>query len=176
MTAVAKANIMKYTDGLFYEIAREVAQEYAGKVAYDEILIDALCMRLVQDPENFDVLVMPNLYGDIVSDLSAGLVGGLGVAPGSNVGEKYAVFEPVHGSAPQLAGKNQANPTALILSGVLMLRHLNEFEAARRLEQAVARVLAEGRNVTADLKPGSSPDEAVGTKEMGEAIIAAIPR
>ena len=152
VTAVAKANIMKYTDGLFYEIAREVAQEYAGKVAYDEILIDALCMRLVQDPENFDVLVMPNLYGDIVSDLCAGLVGGLGVAPGSNVGEKYAVFEPVHGSAPQLAGKNQANPTALILSGVLMLRHLNEFEAARRLEQAVARVLAEGRNVTADLK------------------------
>lgn len=176
VTAVTKANIMKYTDGLFYRVAREVAQEYEGKVEYDEVLIDAMCMRLVQTPEIFDVVVMPNLYGDIVSDLCAGLVGGLGVAPGANIGDECAVFEPVHGSAPKYKGQNRANPTALILSGVLMLRHLNEFEAARRVEQAVAKVIAEGCCVTKDLKPADKVDEAVGTKEMAEAIVNAMVR
>ncbi len=174
VTAVTKANIMKYTDGLFYKVAREVAKEYEGKIEYDEVLVDALCMKLVQNPAVFDVIVMPNLYGDIVSDLCAGLVGGLGVAPGANIGDDCAVFEPVHGSAPKYKGQNRANPTALILSGVLMLRHLNEFEAARKLEQAVARVIAEGKYVTKDLKPADKVDEAVGTKEMGQAIIDAI--
>lgn len=174
VTAVSKANIMKFTDGLFYRVAREVAQEYEGKVAYDEILVDALCMELVQRPQNFDVLVMPNLYGDIVSDLCAGLIGGLGVAPGANIGEEYAIFEPVHGSAPKLKGLNQANPTALILSGVLMLRHIGEFDAADRLERAVAQVLAEGKAVTADLCPPEQADRAVGTDQMADAIIAAL--
>lgn len=171
VTAVSKANIMKFTDGLFYRVAREVAAEYEGKVAYDEVLVDALCMELVQQPEHFDVLVMPNLYGDIVSDLCAGLIGGLGVAPGANIGEDCAIFEPVHGSAPKLKGLNRANPTALILSGVLMLRHIGEFEAADRLEKAVAQVLAEGEAVTADLLPPEQADRAVGTDKMADAII-----
>jgi len=172
VSAIAKANIMKYTDGLFYRVAREVAEEYRGQVAYDEVLVDALCMRLVQRPEESDVLVLPNLYGDIISDLGAGLVGGLGVAPGANIGEKGAVFEATHGSAPKYKGQNKVNPTALILSGMLMLRYLGELEAADRLEAAVSAVLAEGKAVTYDMKPTRDDPTAVGTSQMADAIIA----
>ncbi|MBI3947459.1 MAG: isocitrate/isopropylmalate dehydrogenase family protein [Armatimonadetes bacterium] len=176
VTAVAKANIMKFTDGLFYCEAREVAAEYAGRVEYDERLVDNMCMQLVQKPELYDVLVMPNLYGDILSDLCAGLVGGLGVAPGANIGPDVAVFEPTHGSAPQHAGRNRVNPTALILSGMLMLRHLGEEDAAVRLERAVAAVIAEGKRVTYDMKPRRDDPGAVGTAEMADAIIEALGR
>jgi len=165
VTSVAKANIMKFTDGLFYEACREVAKEYEGRIAYDERLIDNMCMQLVQKPELYDVLVLPNLYGDIISDLCAGLVGGLGVAPGANFGTECAVFEAVHGSAPKYKGLNKVNPTALILSARLMLDHLGETDAANRLQKAVESVIAEGKNVTYDL--GGS----AGTKEMGDAII-----
>jgi isocitrate dehydrogenase (NAD+) len=171
VTAVAKDNIMKATDGLFYRSARDVAKRYEGRVEYDEWLVDAMCMQLVQKPELYDVLVMPNLYGDILSDLCSGLVGGLGVAPGANIGEEVAVFEPIHGSAPKYTGQNKVNPTALILSGVLMLRHLGEREAADRVERAVSAVIAEGKSVTYDLKPNRDDPTAVGTREMGEAII-----
>jgi isocitrate dehydrogenase (NAD+) len=172
VTAVAKDNIMKATDGLFFRTAREVAKRYQGRVEYDEWLVDAMCMQLVQKPELYDVLVMPNLYGDILSDLCAGLVGGLGVAPGANLGDEIALFEAIHGSAPKYAGLNKVNPTALILSGVLMLRHLGEKEAADRVERAVAAVIAEGRSVTYDLKPNRDDPTAVGTSEMANAIIA----
>lgn len=172
VTAVSKANIMKYTDGLFYQVAREVAKEYEGEIEYEEVLVDAICMQLLQKPENYDVLVMPNLYGDIVSDLGAGLIGGLGVAPGANIGDGVAIFEPTHGSAPKYKGQNKVNPTALILSGMLMLRHLGEWEAAKRLEDAVAAVLAEGKYVTYDLKEDRNDPSAVGTMEMAEAIAA----
>ncbi len=172
VTAVAKDNIMKATDGLFFRTAREVAKQYEGKVEYDEWLVDAMCMQLVQKPELYDVLVMPNLYGDILSDLCAGLVGGLGVAPGANMGDEIALFEAIHGSAPKYAGQNKVNPTALILSGVLMLRHLGEAQAADRVEHAVAAVIAEGKSVTYDLKPNRDDPTAVGTKEMAEAITA----
>ncbi len=172
VTAVAKANIMKYTDGLFYEVAREVAKEYEGKVEYDEWLVDAMCMQLVQKPENYDVLVMANLYGDILSDLAAGLVGGLGVAPGANIGVDTALFEATHGSAPKYKGQNKVNPTALILSGLLMLHYLKETEAATRLEKAVSDVIAEGKDVTYDMKPDRNDPTAVGTAEMADAIIA----
>ena len=172
VTAVAKANIMKFTDGLFYEVAREVAQEYEGRIAYDEWLVDAMCMQLVQKPENYDVLVMANLYGDILSDLGAGLVGGLGVAPGANIGVDTALFEATHGSAPKYKGQNKVNPTALILSGVLMLRYLKEMEAADRLEHAVADVIAEGKHVTYDMKPDRNDPTAAGTSQMADAIIA----
>ena len=171
VSAIAKANIMKYTDGLFYRVAREVAEEYKGRIDYDEVLVDALCMRLVQRPEESDVLVLPNLYGDIISDLGAGLVGGLGVAPGANIGEKGAVFEATHGSAPKYKGLNKVNPTALILSGMLMLRHLGERDAADRLEAAVSAVLAEGKSVTYDMKPHRDDPTAVGTSQMADAII-----
>ena len=171
VTAVAKDNIMKATDGLFYRTAREVAKRYEGQVEYDEWLVDAMCMQLVQKPELYDVMVMPNLYGDILSDLCAGLVGGLGVAPGANIGDDMAVFEAIHGSAPKYAGQNKVNPTALILSGVLMLRHLGEREAADRLEKAISAVIAEGKDVTYDMKPNRDDPTAVGTKEMGEAIV-----
>jgi len=171
VTAVAKANIMKFTDGLFYEVAREVAKEYEGKVEYDEWLVDAMCMQLVQKPENYDVLVMGNLYGDILSDLCAGLVGGLGVAPGANIGVDTALFEATHGSAPKYKGQNKVNPTALILSGMLMLRYLNEHDAADQLEQAVEAVIAEGKDVTYDMKPNRTDPTAVGTSEMADAII-----
>jgi len=174
VTAVAKDNIMKATDGLFYRAAREVAKRYEGQVEYDEWLVDAMCMQLVQKPELYDVLVMPNLYGDILSDLCAGLVGGLGVAPGANIGDDIAVFEAIHGSAPKYAGQNKVNPTALILSGVLMLRHLGEGAAADRVERAVAAVIAEGKKVTYDLKPNRDDPTAVGTSEMADAIIAAM--
>jgi len=173
VTAIAKANIMKYTDGLFFRTCAEVAEGYPD-IAYSEALVDAACMQLVQNPEHFDVLLLPNLYGDILSDLCAGLIGGLGLAPGANIGNEVAVFEPTHGSAPKYAGANKANPTALILSGMLMLRHLGEHAAAERLESAVAQVIAEGRSVTYDLKPDRNDPTAVGTREMADAIIAAM--
>jgi isocitrate dehydrogenase (NAD+) len=168
VTAVHKANIMKLSDGLFLESAQQVAAEYGGRVEFEDRIVDNMCMQLVQKPELYDVLVLPNLYGDIVSDLAAGLVGGLGVAPGANIGEKAAVFEPVHGSAPKYAGQNKANPTALILSGALMLRHLGETDAANSVEAAVRDVIADGRTVTYDL--GGS----AGTREFGEAVAARI--
>lgn len=171
VTAVAKANIMKYTDGLFYRVAREVAEPYEGRVEYQECLVDNMCMQLVQKPELYDVLVMPNLYGDILSDLCAGLVGGLGVAPGANIGDEIALFEPTHGSAPKYKGQNKVNPTALILSGMLMLRHIGESDAALCLEKAVAAVIAEGKDVTYDMKPHRDDPTAVGTSEMADAII-----
>lgn len=171
VTAISKANIMKFTDGLFFRVCAEVAKEYPD-IAYNEVLVDAACMQLVQHPQRFDVMVMPNLYGDIISDLCAGLVGGLGVAPGANIGTHAAVFEPTHGSAPKYAGMNKANPTALILSGMLMLRHLGEAEAANRLEAAVARVIEAGEFVTYDLKEDRNDCTAVGTREMADAIIA----
>ena len=170
VTAVHKANIMKFSDGLFLEVAREVAKKYPT-IEFDDRIVDNMTMQLVQNPEQFDVLVLPNLYGDILSDLCAGLVGGLGVAPGANLGDKYSLFEAVHGSAPKYKGLNKANPVALILSGVLMLRHLGEEQAADRLENAVAAVIREGRFVTYDLKDRKDDPTAVGTREMGEAII-----
>ncbi|MBI3614916.1 MAG: isocitrate/isopropylmalate dehydrogenase family protein [Candidatus Omnitrophica bacterium] len=170
VTAVHKANIMKFSDGLFLEVFRRVAQQYAGKLEAEDRLVDNMCMQLVQRPESFDVLVLPNLYGDILSDLCAGLIGGLGVAPGANIGDQIALFEPVHGSAPRYQGQNKVNPTATILSGMLMLRHLGEVEAADRLEQAVSVVLREGKSVTYDLKPRGD-NSVVGTRQMTEAII-----
>ncbi len=172
VTSVAKANIMKYTDGLFYEVGREVAKDYEGRVEYDEWLVDAMCMQLVQKPENYDVLVMENLYGDILSDLGAGLVGGLGVAPGANIGVDTALFEATHGSAPKYKNQNKVNPTALILSGLLMLQYLKEDKAAARLEKAVSEVIAEGKDVTYDMKPDRNDPTAVGTSQMADAMIA----
>lgn len=169
VTAVHKANIMKHTDGLFLEAARTVAAAYPD-IEFEDRIVDNMCMQLVQKPELYDVIVCPNLYGDIISDLAAGLVGGLGVAPGMNVGELGAVFEATHGSAPKYKGLNKVNPTALILSGVLMLRYLGENEAADRLEKAVAAVIAEGQYVTYDLKPHRDDPTAVGTQEMADAI------
>jgi len=173
VTAVHKANIMKFSDGLFKEVAAHVAAGYSD-VEYEERLVDNMCMQLVQKPELYDVLVLPNLYGDILSDLCAGLVGGLGVAPGANIGRSCAVFEATHGSAPKYKGLNKVNPTALILSGVLMLRHIGERAAADNLERAVAAVIAEGKSVTYDMKPHRDDPSAVGTSEMAEAIIAKI--
>lgn len=164
VTAVHKANIMKLTDGLFLECAQKVAQDYP-QIEFDNMIVDAMSMKLVQSPENYDVLVMPNLYGDILSDLCAGLVGGLGIAPGANIGDDAAVFEPIHGSAPKRAGLNMANPTATILSAALMLRHLGEDEAADRVVKAVAEVIAEGKEVTYDLGGNT------GTKEYAQAVI-----
>jgi isocitrate dehydrogenase (NAD+) len=171
VTAVTKANIMKHTDGLFYAVAREVAKEY-DDVTYDEYLVDNMCMQLVQKPENFDVLLLPNLYGDILSDLGAGLVGGLGVAPGANLGDRVAVFEATHGSAPKYKGQNKVNPMAMMFSGMLMLRHLEEVEAADRLERALAAVIAEGESVTYDMKPSRDDPTAVGTSQVADAVIA----
>ncbi len=170
VAGVTKANIMKFTDGLFLRVFRDVAAEYPD-VEAREVLVDALCMQLVQRPEEFDVLVLPNLYGDIVSDLTAGLVGGLGVAPGANVGDRAAVFEATHGSAPKYKGQNRVNPTAMILSGKLMLEHLGEREAAQRLESAVAAVIAQGERLTYDLKPTRDDPTAVGTAEYADAIV-----
>jgi isocitrate dehydrogenase (NAD+) len=195
VTAVCKANIMKYTDGLFYRVAREIAKTYgatfewsdlepekgdetmqaeAGRgagIVYQERLVDNMCMQLVQKPELYDILCMPNLYGDILSDVCAGLIGGLGVAPGANIGDQVALFEPTHGSAPKYTGQNKVNPIAMILSGMLMLRHINENDAADRLEMAVAKVIADGRDVTYDMKPDRNDPTAVGTSEVGDAII-----
>ena len=176
VTAVHKANIMKFTDGLFLRTAREVAKEYDGRVVFEDAIVDNMCMQLVQKPHNYDVLVLPNLYGDIISDLCAGLIGGLGIAPGANIGEKCAVFEAVHGSAPKYAGLNKVNPTAMILSGVLMLRHLKEEKAAARLEKALREVLAEGTAVTYDLKADRNDPSAVGTSQMADAIITKLKR
>ena len=170
VTAIHKANIMKFSDGLWLHVAREVAEEHPG-IEFDDRIVDNLCMQLVQRPEEYDMLVLPNLYGDIVSDLCAGLVGGLGLAPGANFGTNAAVFEPTHGSAPKYAGLNRANPMAMILSGVLMLRHLDEMEAANRLEAAIADVIAEGKSVTYDMKPTRDDPTAVGTSEVADAII-----
>jgi isocitrate dehydrogenase (NAD+) len=170
VAGVTKANIMKFTDGLFLSVFREVAADYSD-VEAREVLVDALTMQLVQRPEEFDVLVLPNLYGDIISDLTAGLVGGLGVAPGANIGEYAAVFEATHGSAPKYTGQNKVNPTAMILSGKLMLEHLGERDAAHRLEAAVAAVIADGERVTYDLKPARDDPTAVGTSEYADAII-----
>ena len=170
VSCVTKANIMKFTDGLFLDTFRDVAQEYP-EIEPWENLVDAVCMGLVQRPEEFDVLVLPNLYGDIVSDLTAGLVGGLGVAPGGNIGPDSAVFEATHGSAPKYKGQNKVNPTAMILSGKLMLDHLGEGDAAQRLENAVAAVIAEGERVTYDMKPSRDDPTAVGTAEYADAII-----
>lgn len=195
VTAVCKANIMKYTDGLFYRVAREVAKTYgatfewselepkkgdetlsaeSGKgtgIVYQERLVDNMCMQLVQKPELYDILCMPNLYGDIISDVCAGLIGGLGVAPGANIGDEVALFEPTHGSAPKYTGQNKVNPIAMIMSGMLMLRHINETDAADRLEKAVAKVIADGKDVTYDMKPNRNDPTAVGTSEVGDAII-----
>lgn len=167
---VTKANIMKHTDGLFLAVFRRIAPDYPD-IEAKENLVDALCMGLVQRPEEFDVLVCPNLYGDIISDLTAGLVGGLGVAPGANIGEHSAVFEATHGSAPKYKGQNKVNPIAMILSGKLMLEYLGEREAAARLEEAVATVIAEGKDVTYDMKPTRDDPTAVGTSEVADAII-----
>ncbi len=173
VTAVHKANIMKYSDGIFLEAARKVAQEFSG-IAFEERIVDNMCMQLVQKPHLYDVIVAPNVYGDILSDLCAGLVGGLGVAPGANIGEKIAVFEPTHGSAPKYAGLNKVNPTAAILSGVMMLRYLGEETTAKKLEGAVANVIAEGKYVTYDFKEDPDDPSAVGTKEMAEEIMQAM--
>jgi len=170
---VHKANIMKFTDGLFLKVFREVAADYPEIESYD-IIVDNLSMQLVMKPQNFDVLVLPNLYGDIVSDLCAGLIGGLGMAPGANIGEGCAIFEPVHGSAPKYAGKNKANPTATILSAVMMLKYLGEVEKAKILEASVASIIKENKDVTYDLKPTKDDSTAVGTKEMAEAIAARV--
>jgi isocitrate dehydrogenase (NAD+) len=173
VTAVHKANIMKYTDGLFLHVAQEVAKEYPD-IEFNDRIVDNMCMQLVQKPDLYDVLVMPNLYGDILSDLCSGMIGGLGVAPGANIGADGAVFEPIHGSAPKYAGQNVANPTAEILTGALMLRHLGEIDAAERVEHAVAAVIKEGKDVTYDLKPNRDDPTAVGTDKMADAVIKAM--
>ncbi|HSK48393.1 MAG TPA: isocitrate/isopropylmalate dehydrogenase family protein [Coriobacteriia bacterium] len=175
VTAVHKANILKHSDGLFLKVAREVAEEYKDSgIEFEDYIVDATCMQLVLHPEWWDVLVLPNLYGDIVSDLAAGLIGGLGIAMGANIGADCAVFEPVHGSAPKYAGKDMANPTAEILSAMLMLKHLGEVDAAERVLNAVRTVIAEGENVTYDIKRSTtgSTDGAVGTQAYADALIA----
>ncbi len=171
VTVVHKANIMKFSDGLWLATATKIAKEFPT-IEFEERIVDNMCMQLVQKPELYDVLVLSNLYGDIVSDLGAGLVGGLGVAPGANIGPDGAVFEATHGSAPKYKGLNKVNPTALILSGMLMLRHLGEIDAAAKLEKAVGDVIAEGKHVTYDLKADRNDPSAVGTREMAQAICA----
>jgi len=170
VTAVHKANIMKFTDGLFLQTAREVAEEYPD-IEFEDRIVDNMTMQLVKRPRQFDIVVTENLYGDILSDLCAGLVGGLGVAPGANMGDEIALFEPTHGSAPKYKGMNKVNPMAMMLSGVMMLKYIGEENNADRLEKAIADVIAEGRNVTYDLKDPSQQDEAVGTSEVADAII-----
>jgi isocitrate dehydrogenase (NAD+) len=170
VTAVHKANIMKFSDGLYLRVAREVASEN-DDIEFDDRIVDNMSMQLVQRPEEYDVLVCPNLYGDVVSDLCAGMIGGLGLAPGGNFGEGIAIFEPTHGSAPKYAGQNKVNPMAQILSGMMMLRHLGEADAAERLESAIAEVIAEGRSVTYDMKPSRDDPTAVGTSEVADALV-----
>jgi len=166
VTAVHKANILKFSDGLFLATARKVAQEYPD-IEFEDVIVDALCMRLVRNPSFYDVLVLPNFYGDFISDLCAGLVGGLGVCPGANIGDEIAIFEPTHGSAPKYTGQNKTNPIAMMLSGVMMLRHLGETKAADRLERAITEVIVEGKSVTYDLNPKSP----VGTSQVADAVI-----
>jgi len=173
VTSVHKANIMKFSDGLWLEVSRKVAKKYPD-IEFEDRIVDNMCMQLIQKPELYDVIVLPNLYGDILSDLCAGLVGGLGVAPGANIGEKAAIFEATHGSAPKYKGQNKVNPTALILSGVMMLRHIGKMTEADRLEGAVAAVIAEGKSVTYDMKLDRNDPTAVGTSEMADAIIEKI--
>jgi isocitrate dehydrogenase (NAD+) len=170
ITAVHKANIMKFSDGLYLRVAREVAAENPD-VQFDDRIVDNMCMQLVQRPEEYDVLVLPNLYGDVLSDLAAGMIGGLGMAPGANFGEGIAIFEPTHGSAPKYAGQNKVNPMAQMLSGMLMLRHLGESTAAERLERAIADVIREGESLTYDMKPSRDDPTAVGTSEVADAIV-----
>jgi isocitrate dehydrogenase (NAD+) len=170
VTAVHKANIMKHTDGLWLRVAEEVSREFP-QLEFEDRIVDNMAMQLVQKPELYDVMVMPNLYGDILSDLCAGLTGGLGLAPGANIGDEFAVFEATHGSAPKYAGQNKANPMAMMLSGVLMLRYIGEVAAGDRLEQAIARVIAEGRSVTYDMKPERDDPTAVGTSQVADAVI-----
>lgn len=174
VTVVHKANIMKFTDGLFLKTAREIAEDYRDRIGFEEAIVDNMAMQLVQKPHNYDCLLLPNLYGDIISDLCAGLVGGLGVAPGANIGKDLAVFEAVHGSAPKYKGLNKVNPMAMILSGVLMLRHIKEDKAADKLETALKKVLAEAKYVTYDLKADRNDRTCVGTREMADAIIKRI--
>ena len=170
VTSVHKANIMKFTDGLWLEVSKQVATEYPD-IEFEERIVDNMCMQLVQKPELYDVLVLPNLYGDILSDLAAGLVGGLGVAPGANIGTHAAIFEPTHGSAPKYAGQNKINPMACMFSGVMMLQHLKEFDAAKRLEDAMAHIIREGRFVTYDMKADRNDPTAIGTSEVADAIV-----
>jgi isocitrate dehydrogenase (NAD+) len=170
VTAVHKANIMKFSDGLFLSVAREVARDYPD-IEFEDRIVDNMCMQLVQKPDRYDVLVAPNLYGDLLSDLCAGLIGGLGLAPGANLSDELAIFEPTHGSAPKYTGMNKVNPMAMMLSGVMMLRHLGETESAARLEAAIAGVIAEGKHVTYDLKP-EAPEKAAGTSQVADAVIA----
>lgn len=175
VTAVHKANIMKHSDGLFLREARAVAKEHEDKIAFDDRIVDAFCMNMVIDPSQFDVVVFPNLYGDIASDLAAGLVGGLGIAPGANIGKEYAVFEAVHGSAPDIAGQDKANPTAEILSAAMMLDHLGELEAADRIRRAVREVYADGACLTADIRKAcGSSAPAASCSEFTDALIAAL--
>src|SRR5215207_7537901 len=173
VTAAHKANIMKFSDGLFLDVARKVAEDYPD-IEFEDRIIDNLCNQLVSRPEEYDVIVLPNLYGDIVSDLGAGMIGGLGLAPGGNIGTEAAMFEATHGSAPKYKGQNKVNPTALMLSGVLMLRHLGERDAADRLEAAIASVIRKGEKVTYDLKPTRDDPSAVGTSQFADAVIEAL--
>jgi isocitrate dehydrogenase (NAD+) len=170
VTAAHKANIMKFSDGLFLEVARRIAEDYP-QIEFEDRIIDNLCNQLVSRPEEYEVIVLPNLYGDIVSDLCAGMIGGLGLAGGANIGTQAAVFEATHGSAPKYAGKNRMNPTALILSGIYMLEHLGEMEAAARVEQALAAIIRAGDKVTYDLKPTRTDPTAVGTSQFADAVI-----
>ena len=169
VTAVHKANIMKFSDGLFLSVAREVAREYPD-IEFEDRIVDNMCLQSVQKPHQFEVVVAPNLYGDLLSDLCAGLVGGLGLAPGANLSDEIAIFEATHGSAPKYAGLNKVNPMAMMLSGVMMLRHLEETESAARLERAIAQVIVGGKSVTYDLKP-QAPETAVGTSQVADAVI-----
>ena len=171
VTAAHKANIMKFSDGLFLDTARKVA-EHHPEIEFEDRIIDNLCNQLVSRPEEYDVIVLPNLYGDIVSDLGAGMIGGLGMAPGGNIGTEAAMFEATHGSAPKYKGQNKVNPTALMLSGVLMLKHLGEAEAGDRMERAIGAVIKAGDQVTYDLKPSRDDPTAVGTSEFADAVIA----
>lgn len=175
VTAAHKANIMKFSDGLFLREAREVAKGYEGTIAFDDKIIDAFCMNMVIDPSQFDVVVFPNLYGDIASDLAAGLVGGLGIAPGANIGKEYAVFEAVHGSAPDIAGQDKANPTAEIMSAAMMLDHLGEMETAQRIRRAVRAVYADGSVMTGDIRKATGSSAAAAScTEFTETLVAAV--
>jgi isocitrate dehydrogenase (NAD+) len=175
VTAVHKANIMKFSDGLFLKVAEEVAAEYPS-IEFNDRIVDNMCMQLMQKPDLYDVLVMPNLYGDILSDLTSGMIGGLGVAPSANIGDTSAVFEAIHGSAPSHAGRNEANPTAMILSGVMLLRHLGEQDAAKAVDNAVATVIRAGERVTYDLRADRNREKGAGTTDMTDAVIAELNR